>query len=69
MADVYILYSEKLKKYYIGSCVNILERFPEYLNKKYIDSFTATANDWTIYYSINDLEYNQARLIESHIKK
>ncbi|HEX7458083.1 MAG TPA: GIY-YIG nuclease family protein, partial [Ginsengibacter sp.] len=69
MADVYILYSEKLDKYYIGSCIDIVERFLEHLNKKYSDSYTAKANDWILYYSINDLKYKQARLIENHIKK
>jgi putative endonuclease len=69
MADVYILYSEKPDKYYIGSCNDISERFLEHLNKKYSDSYTAKANDWILYYSINDLEYKQAGLIENHIKK
>ncbi|HEY5408691.1 MAG TPA: GIY-YIG nuclease family protein [Ginsengibacter sp.] len=69
MADVYILYSKKLDKYYIGGCTNIIERLSEHLNKKYFDNYTAKADDWILYFSMENLEYNQARLIESHIKK
>lgn len=27
------------------------------------------ANDWVLYYSLNELKYKQARLIENHVKK
>lgn len=69
MATVYILYSVQLNKYYVGSCLNISERLLEHTSKKYKDSFTAKANDWILFYSIPNLEYNQARLIETHIKR
>lgn len=69
MAGVYILYSEKLNKYYIGSCIDISQRVSEHLNGKYSDSFTVKVNDWTLFYSLNNLGYQQARLIESHIKR
>ena len=69
MADVYILYSKELDKYYVGSCINMVERLSEHLNKKYIDSYTTRADDWILYFSIENLKYEQARLIESHIKK
>lgn len=32
-------------------------------------SFTAKADDWQLFYSIDDLIYWQSRQIESHIKK
>ncbi len=67
MAGVYILYSEKLNKYYVGSCIDITERFLEHLNKKYKDSFTSNTNDWVMYFSLDNLKYKQARLIEDHI--
>ena len=69
MATVYILYAKSINKYYIGSCVNLEERLEEHRSKKYGDSFTTIANDWELFYSINDLEYKQARNIENHIKK
>lgn len=68
MAFVYILYSAKLKKYYVGSCINLDERLRDHLKKKFADSYTAKANDWDLFYSIINLEYNQARKIEQHIK-
>lgn len=58
-----------LKKYYTGSCINLDERLQDHFNKKFADSFTAKVNDWELFYSIPDLEYNQARKIEQHIKR
>ena len=69
MAYVYILYSAKLKKYYIGSCLNLEERIAEHNNKKYSDSFTRKTDDWVLYFAISNLENKQARLIEKHIKE
>ena len=69
MAAVYILFSEKLNRYYVGSCMEISERLFDHKSKKYSDSYTAKADDWELFYYLLDLNYNQARLIESHIKK
>ncbi len=69
MAAVYILYSEKVNKYYVGSCRDISERISEHLSGKYIDRFTAKVKDWILYYSLNNLGYSQARFIEDHIKR
>ena len=69
MASVYILYSEKLNKYYIGSCLNLEERINKHRNKEYSDSFTGKADDWIIYFVLDDLSYEQSRAIEKHIKQ
>ncbi len=69
MATLYILFSEKLYKYYIGSCLNLEERIAEHKRKEYSDSFTSKAEDWALYYWIDGLDYHQARKIENHIKK
>ncbi|MBS1520626.1 MAG: GIY-YIG nuclease family protein [Bacteroidetes bacterium] len=69
MASVYILYSKKLDKFYTGSCKELFYRLNQHLSKEFIDSFTAKADDWELYFSIDRLEYRQARLIEMHIKK
>jgi putative endonuclease len=69
MASVYILYSKELNKYYIGSCLVLDERLVQHQNKTFSNSFTSKASDWTLFYSISDLNYTQARAIESHIKK
>ncbi|WP_405211544.1 GIY-YIG nuclease family protein [Dokdonia sp. Asnod2-E02] len=66
MATVYILYSKSIDRYYIGSCLDLEQRVQEHiLNNK---GFTARAQDWKIFFKIENLEYQQARRIEKHIK-
>jgi putative endonuclease len=69
MASVYILFSVKLNKYYIGSCNDLVARIEEHKQKKFQGAYTKISDDWELYLSINDLEYKQARAIESHIKR
>lgn len=69
MAYVYILYSKSINRFYIGSCFDLSKRMNEHRNGVFKNSFTVRANDWELYYVISDLEYRQAREIESHIKK
>lgn len=69
MASVYILYSKKLDRFYIGSCKDFSYRFDQHLNKEFKESFTAMAEDWELYHSIDELVYEQARSIETHLKK
>ena len=68
MAQAYILYSEKLRKYYIGSCLNLSERLEQHKNKLFPNCFTAKDNSWVLFYEITDWEYEQARNIEKHIR-
>lgn len=69
MACVYILYSKSLNRHYVGSCVNLEERMQEHHSKLFKDAFTARADDWQLLFSLSNLEYMQARKIETHIKK
>ncbi len=69
MAFVYILFSKQLNKHYIGSCVNLEQRVEQHLSHSFSNAFTSKANDWTLIFNIKDLEYKQARHIETHIKK
>ncbi len=69
MAEVYILYSSSLDKYYVGSCLNTSKRIEQHLTNNFPSSFTGQAKDWMIYYSIENLAYSQARKIEKHIKR
>jgi putative endonuclease len=66
---VYILQSEKLQRYYVGSCKNINERLGQHREQAFTKSFTARANDWKMYFQLDDLSYEQARKIEALIKK
>jgi putative endonuclease len=69
MANVYILYSEKIDSYYIGSCKNLDQRFKEHVNGKNKQAFTRRAADWRIFLSIENLPHSEARQIETHIKR
>ena len=69
MATVYILYSNQLHKFYIGSCENLDDRLIQHRAKSFKNSFTSLAEDWEVFYQISDLNYDQARKIERHIKK
>jgi putative endonuclease len=70
MASVYILYSEKLDRFYTGSCKDLSYRLlDQHLNKEFKESFTAMADDWELYHCIDELAYKQARSIETHLKK
>ncbi|MCG8574810.1 MAG: GIY-YIG nuclease family protein [Flavobacteriales bacterium] len=68
MAQVYILYSKNIDRYYVGSCKNLAIRYQDHLNKKYPNSYTRIADDWEIFFSVDKLTENQARKIEKHIK-
>ncbi len=69
MAYVYILCSQKLNRYYIGSCLDLEKRIAEHQNKSIKNSFTSKSIDWKLFFLIDNLEYKQAREIEGHIKK
>ena len=44
-------------------------RFKEHIQGKFNKSYTKKANDWVIYFRADDLSYELARKIESHIKR
>lgn len=69
MATVYILHSKTLDRYYIGSCLDMSKRLEDHLSGNYKGSYTSKADDWVLYFSIDNLGYKQAREIEQHIKK
>ena len=69
MASVYILFSKALNRFYIGSCKDVTYRVEQHLNKDFVGSFTRRADDWELYFIVDGLQYAQARMIESHIKR
>ena len=68
MAYLYILFSKSINKYYIGSCKDLDIRLEQHKNKDFEKGFTRISRDWELYYSVSDLNYQQARKIEKHIK-
>ena len=69
MATVYILYSEEIDSFYVGSCINFKLRLSQHLDQSYVKSFTKRAKDWTPFLLMENLQYEQSRQIELHIKK
>ena len=69
MASVYILYSQKLNKFYIGSCKEYNDRFQDLFFPDIYKSFTARAGDWQPFLIVENLSYLQARSVEAHIKR
>jgi len=62
----YILFSEKLNKYYIGACVNLERRLYEH-NIGH-SKFTSTGIPWKLAYSEEYLTLTEAKKRESQIK-
>jgi putative endonuclease len=70
-AFVYILFSEKLDRFYTGiTTLTVEERLENHLEKKYGElNFTQKTDDWKLFYTIKCEDYSQARKIELHIKR
>ncbi|MDP3145946.1 MAG: GIY-YIG nuclease family protein [Bacteroidota bacterium] len=68
MASVYILFSPKLNKFYVGSCLDLEQRLLDHKNKLYSNSYTKVTDDWLLYFERSALDGLIARKIETHIK-
>ncbi len=66
-AYCYILYSEKLDKYYIGSTTDIDRRLQEHNRGK--EKFTSTGTPWKLVYKEHFVHLKDARSRERQIKK
>ena len=67
MPYCYILYSEKLNKYYVGSTTDITRRLEDHNRGK--EKFTKTGCPWVIVYTEIFTELLDARRREASIKK
>jgi putative endonuclease len=65
---VYILYSQKINRFYIGYTANLDLRLGFHLNDNQTRKFTYKADDWEFQFSIECDAKQQALLIEKHIK-
>ena len=70
-AYCYILHSIKLNRFYIGStALDVKTRIEKHLIHHYGDNkYTAKADDWELFVSIECDNLDQARSIERHIKR
>ncbi|WP_418264376.1 GIY-YIG nuclease family protein [Flavobacterium faecale] len=67
MNVIYILFSEKLGKFYIGFTQNLNERLLNHQNAE-ARKFTYNADDWSLFLTIECLSKAQGLAIEKHIK-
>jgi len=67
MHQVYILYSEKLNRFYIGYTSNLDLRLEFHLNDTQTRKFTYKAEDWKLFHQIWCKTKHQALAIEKHI--
>ncbi len=65
---VYILYSKKLNKHYIGFTENIIQRLEFHLNDTQSRKFTYKTDDWELVFTIECESKNQGLSIEKYIK-
>jgi putative endonuclease len=66
---VYILFSEKLNKFYIGTTTNVERRLQEHNNDLYKTAFSPKGIPWTLFLSILCQSSKQAYNLERFIKK
>jgi putative endonuclease len=69
MYSVYVIYSAKLNRYYIGTTNNVERRLEEHNTGIYKNSFTGRGVPWELYLVIEDLESKQAYAIEAYLKR
>ncbi len=69
MFVVYIIYSEKLNRFYIGTTDDFQRRLAEHNSTHYENSFTSRGIPWEEYLVIDRMTSEQARKVEAHIKK
>ncbi len=65
---VYILFSESLNKFYIGTTDDVTRRVEEHNNIKYYNKFTSRGVPWSLFFAITCQSSSQAYKIEKHIK-
>lgn len=68
MFFVYILFSKKLNRYYIGFTSNLNQRLDFHHNDTQSRKFTYNAEDWILHFTLECKSKEQAMAIEKHIK-
>jgi putative endonuclease len=69
MFVVYIIYSKKLNRYYIGTTDDFERRYAEHNSHHFSDSFTSKVIPCDKFLVIGSLTSDQAYKIETHIKR
>jgi len=69
MYYVYVLYSEKLERFYTGSTHNVALRLERHNSDYYDDKWTAKGKPWGLFLEVECGSRSQAESIERHIKR
>jgi len=69
MHYLYIIFSEKTDKFYIGETHNIESRIEKHKTHSYENSFTKIAEDWELKLSFECKDRNEALFLEKFIKR
>ena len=67
--SIYILYSEKLNRYYIGSTKDIAQRIDQHNDPDFNQNWTKRGIPWQLFLSIPANTQQQALKIEHYLKK
>lgn len=67
--SVYILFSNKLNRFYIGTTDDVEKRLIEHNYAHYPQAYTVRGIPWSLFFTIENLSSSQAFQIEKHIKK
>jgi len=69
MHYLYIIYSEKLNKYYTGESPDLEQRLKQHNSHYFSNNFTKTAEDWRFKLKFPTSSRQEAILLERFIKK
>ncbi len=69
MFCVYIIYSKKLDRFYIGTTSDYNLRIEQHNTGVYTDAFTIKGIPWEKFFLFENLNSEQAYQIEKHLKK
>ena len=69
MHYLYIIYSPKVNKFYVGETDNIALRLLKHNNHSYEGSFTKIAEDWEVVLSFECSSKSQSLSLEKFIKR
>ncbi|TVZ26792.1 putative endonuclease [Gillisia sp. Hel_I_86] len=69
MHYLYIIYSEKLKKYYVGETSDIDQRLQQHNSHYFKNNYTKGAEDWVVKLKFRTSSKDEAILLERYIKR
>ena len=69
MHYLYIIFSQKVDKFYIGETQDIESRIEKHKMHPFQNSFTKIANDWILKLSFECKDRNEALFLEKFIKR